>query len=224
MAKCTWLKKLYKYSRDTKDTRVPLSLKPSSRVCGHTQIRLNDVAGFGITCWKVTFRRKERNILVCPLDDHLSKGHLQHTMFHYVVWKITRCVSIKYFEKIAVSLLSPPTKSGGDIGTVRNGASVRPSGVSDHYLEKVNTQFISGVGMCWVSVQNWFDFEQRWLNGGQNITENGPKWWFLTIIRKSICTTQFKLVMYTRSVSFQKCFGVGQCWPNFGHLVTKKLL
>ena len=42
----------------------------------------NDVAGYGITCWKSNFfRRKLRDVLKRPADDYLSYGHLQHKMF-----------------------------------------------------------------------------------------------------------------------------------------------
>ena len=54
--------------------------------------------------------------------------------------------------------------------------------------------------------------------------ENGPRWWFLTIIWKSIHKIQFKLVVYTCWVSVQKLFTFGQCWPNFVPLMAKNHL
>ena len=84
--------------------------------------------------------------------------------------------------------------------------------------------FKFGVGICWMSVQNWFSFGQCWPSSGKKITENGPKCLFSTIIWKSIHTIQFKLGVYTYWVSVQKWFAFWPCWPNFGPLVATSWL
>ena len=65
---------------------------------------------------------------------------------------------------------------------------------------------------------------QFWPSSVKKTTENGSKWWFPTIIWKSIHTIQLKLVVYTCCVSVQKWFAFGWPWSNFGPLVATKLL
>ena len=51
---------------------------------------------------------------------------------------------------------------------------------------------------------------------------NDWKWWFPTIIWKSIHAIQFKLGVYSYWVSVQNWFAVWPRWPNLGHLVATK--
>ena len=55
-------------------------------------------------------------------------------------------------------------------------------------------------------------------------TENDRKWWFPTIIWKSIHAIQLNHGVYIYWVSVQKRFAFWQCWPNFrpcsGHKIT----
>ena len=55
---------------------------------------------------------------------------------------------------------------------------------------------------------------------GQKIIRIVSKWWFPTIIWKSVHAIQFKLVVYTYYVSFQDWFALGPHWPNFCPLVV----
>ena len=117
----------------------------------------------------------------------------------------------------------------GDIGMVSARPSVRPSGVSDHYLKKwsLNSFQIlcrNLLGECSELIRFWATLVQFWPSSGQKITDNGPKWWFPTIIWKSIHTIQFKLDGYTYWVSIQKWFAFWPRWTNFGPPVATKLL
>ena len=77
-------------------------------------------------------------------------------------------------------------------------------------------------GDCSESIRFWVTLVQFWPSGGQKMIENGSKWWFPTIIWKSIHPIQFKLVLYTCWVNVQNWFAFGPCWPNFGPLVVTK--
>ena len=63
---------------------------------------------------------------------------------------------------------------------------------------------------------------------GQNLAlwwpKNDWKWWFPTIIWKSIHAIQFKLGVYTYWLSVQNWIAFGPCWPNFGPTVVTKRL
>ena len=97
-------------------------------------------------------------------------------------------------------LLSPPPKSGGDIGmvSVRVRASVCPWFPTIIWKNNHSIHFKFGLGICWVSVQNWF----AWPNFG----------------------IHFKLGVYTYWVSVQKWFAFWPDLPNFGPLVATKWL
>ena len=53
--------------------------------------------------------------------------------------------------------------------------------------------------------------------------QNDWKWWFPTIIWRSIHAIQFQLCVYTYCVSVQNWFAFGPCWTHFGPLVDTKL-
>ena len=115
----------------------------------------------------------------------------------------------------------PLMKSGGDIGMVSVHLWVSLSGsptiiwISNHSIH-----FKFGVDIFLVSVQNWFTFGQCWPNFSplvaKKMTENGPKWWFLTITWKIIHRIQFKLGVYTYCASVQNWLTFWPCWSNFG--------
>ena len=56
------------------------------------------------------------------------------------------------------------------------------------------------------------------------MTENGPKWWFLTITWKIIHRIQFKLGVFTYCASVQNWLTFWPRWSNFGPLVATKWL
>ena len=70
----------------------------------------------------------------------------------------------------------------------------------------------------------WATLAQFWPWSGKKITDNGPKWWFLTIIWKSIHAIQLELAGYTYWVSVQKWFAFWSRWPDFGPILATKLL
>ena len=80
------------------------------------------------------------------------------------------------------------------------------------------------LGKCSELIGFWVKLCQILPSSGQEMTENGSKWWFPTIIWKSIHTIKFKLGVYTRWVTVQNWIGFRPWWPNFGPLVTKKWL
>ena len=77
---------------------------------------------------------------------------------------------------------------------------------------------------CSELIRFWATLAKIWPYSGQKITENGPKWWFPTIIWKSVHTIQFKLGVYTYWVTVHNWFAFWPCWPNFGPLVATKWL
>ena len=125
-----------------------------------------------------------------------------------------------------MGFLSPPTKLGGDMKIMSVCPSMRPCICPGFppIIWKNDLKF--GVCICWVSVQNWFTFGWCWPNFGppvpqKRLLKNRSKWWFPTIIWKSIHTIQFKLVVYTCLVCVQNWFAFGWRWLDFGPLVAK---
>ena len=150
--------------------------------------------------------------------------HYIYAHFHHIYAQV-------HFEHwVQSNLLSPSTKSGGDIGMVSVRSSVHPSGISDHYLEKWSLNSFQiwcmhFLGECSELIRFWPTLAKFWHSNDQkNWPKMGQNGWFPTIISKSIHTIQFKLVLYTCWVSVQSWFNFGRCWRNFGPLVSNKLL
>ena len=95
--------------------------------------------------------------------------------------------------------------------------------------EKVFSQSNSNSNLSWCALVGWVfrtdlllgHAGQIWPSSGQKIIRIVSKWWFPTIIWKSVHAIQFKLVVYTYYVSVQDWFALGPHWPNFCPLVAK---
>ena len=133
------------------------------------------------------------------------------------------CLSVRLWH-----LFVPLTKSGRDIGMVSVHPCVRAYVWGFLTLSgKAITQLISIhlLGEC----SEFISFCRCWPTfchlSGKKLTENEAKWWFPSIIWKSILTIQFqfKLVVYTCWVSVQYWFAFGTRCPNFGPLLVKKI-
>ena len=107
-------------------------------------------------------------------------------------------VTLELFRKHSYSLLSPPKKSGGDIGMVSIGATVHLGFLTIIWKSNGSINLKFGDCICWESVQNWSAFGQYWLNFDSFMAKKtlklGQSWGFRPLSEKLFTQSNSNLV------------------------------